>query len=248
MDNYPGLPNISGYDLISNIKDQALSLGVKIVYDEVMKVEETKVITKKEEYNTKTIIIATGLKRKTLGIEEKYVGMGASYCATCDGNFFKGADVAVVGGGNTALQDALYLSNLANKVYLIHRRDNFRGEKLLVEKVKLTNNIEIIYNANLASITGESSIENITLDNGRTLDVKGLFIAIGNQTSNECIVDLLDVDSDGFIISDDTTTKYPNIFVAGDTRNSELKQLITAASDGAIAAFKCREYLNTIIN
>ena len=245
VSNYPGFSNISGYELIENIKEQAISFGVEIIYEEVVEVQEKKVITKKSEYDAKTIIIATGLKRRSLGIEEKYIGSGVSYCATCDGNFYKDRDVLVVGGGNTALEDALYLSNIANKVYLVHRRESFRGDKYLVDKVRSTNNIEIIYNANLKSINGNNMVESVTLDNGNTINVSGVFIAIGNETSNELVSNLLEVDSDGYIISDDTTTKYPNIFVAGDTRTSELKQLVTAASDGALAASKCINHLNT---
>lgn len=245
VSNYPGYSNISGYDLIENIKEQVVSLGVEIVYDEVMEIQETKVMTKKNEYATRTIIVATGLKRRTLGIEEKYIGSGVSYCATCDGNFYKGRDVLVVGGGNTALEDALYLSNIANKVYLVHRRDSFRGDKYLVDKVECTDNIEIVYNANLKSINGDNMVESVTLDNGNTINANGVFIAIGNNTNNEFVVNLLDIDKDGYLVSADTTTKYPNIFVAGDTRTSELKQLVTAASDGAMAASRCINYLNT---
>lgn len=248
VDNYPGVLNISGYDLISNIKKQALSFGVELVYDEVTKVTKNNVCTKSGEYATKTIIIATGLERKSLGIESNYIGKGVSYCATCDGNFYKNQVVAVVGGGNTALSEALYLANIAKKVYLIHRRDNFRGDKYLVDKVKSLDNIEIIYNANLIGINGEELVESITLDNGDTLNVKGVFIAIGNKTNNEIFSDLIDVDEDGYIISGDTTTKYPNIFVAGDTRTSLLKQLVTSASDGAVAASKCIDYLNIECN
>ena len=248
VDNYPGLLSVSGYDLIANIKNQAVTLGLEIVYDCVTKVDENKVYTNNNEYFSKTIIIATGLTRKSLGVEDEFIGKGVSYCATCDGNFFKNRDVAVVGGGNTALEDTLYLSNVANKVYLIHRRDEFRGDKILVDKVKSTDNIEIIYSANVTKIIGNDVVEEIVLDNGRTLNVNGLFIAIGNKADNEFLSGLLEVDQDGFIISNDTTTKYPNIFVAGDTRNSDLKQLVTASSDGALAATKCIQYLNTIIN
>lgn len=246
VSNYPGFLNISGYDLINKIKDQAISLGVKIVYDEVIEVLENEVLTKSTVYNTKTIILATGLERKSLGIEDEYVGSGVSYCATCDGNFYKNRDVAVVGGGNTALEDALYLSNVASKVYLIHRRETFRGDKFLVDKISNTSSIEIIYNANLGSINGDNVVESITLDNGKTLKVSGVFIAIGNKANNEIINNILELDDNGFAISSDTTTRYPNIFVVGDMRTSELKQLVTASSDGAVAASKCIDYINTL--
>lgn len=246
VSNYPGFLNISGYDLINKIKDQTISLGVEIVYDEVIEVLENEVLTKSTVYNTKTIILATGLERKSLGIEDEYVGSGVSYCATCDGNFYKNRDVAVIGGGNTALEDALYLSNVASKVYLIHRRETFRGDKFLVDKISNTSSIEIIYNANLGSINGDNVVESITLDNGKTLKVSGVFIAIGNKANNEIINNILELDDNGFAISSDTTTRYPNIFVAGDMRTSELKQLVTASSDGAVAASKCIDYINTL--
>lgn len=245
ISNYPGFSNISGYELINNIKEQSLNLGVEIVYDEVMEILEDKVLSNKNVYNAKTIIVATGLERRSLGIENAYIGSGVSYCATCDGNFYKGRDVAIVGGGNTALEDALYMSNIASKIYLIHRRDSFRGDKYLVDKINNTDNIEIIYNARLDSINGENVVESITLDNGDTLNVSGVFIAIGNKANNELINNILDLDDDGFAISSDTTTKYPNIFVAGDMRTSHLKQLVTASSDGAIAASRCIDYINT---
>lgn len=245
VSNYPGFSSISGYDLINNIKEQALNLGVEIVYDEVLEILENKVVSKNNIYNAKTIIVATGLERKSLGIEDKYVGSGVSYCATCDGNFYKNRDVAVIGGGNTALEDTLYMANIASKVYLIHRRETFRGDKYLVDKIVNTPNIEIIYNANLKNINGSTIVESITLDNGKTLNVSGVFIAIGNATNNEIIKNLLELDDDGFAISSDTTTKYSNVFVAGDMRTSELKQLVTASSDGAIAASRCIDYLNT---
>lgn len=245
VSNYPGFSSISGYDLINNIKEQALNLGVEIVYDEVLEILENKAVSKNNIYNAKTIIVATGLERKSLGIEDKYIGSGVSYCATCDGNFYKNRDVAVIGGGNTALEDTLYMANIASKVYLIHRRETFRGDKYLVDKIVNTPNIEIIYNANLKNINGSTIVESITLDNGKTLNVSGVFIAIGNTTNNEIIKNLLELDDDGFAISSDTTTRYSNVFVAGDMRTSELKQLVTASSDGAIAASRCIDYLNT---
>ncbi len=246
VENYPGYDRISGYDLIDNIKIQVLSLGVQINYEEVIKVTNREVITNKSHYQAKTIIIATGLSHKKLGIEDKFIGKGVSFCATCDGNFYKNKNVAVVGGGNTALEDALYLSQIASKVYLIHRRNEFRGDKLYLDKIKTKNNIEIIYNANVVSINGSNIVESVTLDNTDTIKVEGVFIAIGQKTNNDLFADLVDIDQDGFIISDDTCTKEKNIFVCGDTRNSQIKQLITAAADGAIAGSNAISYLRGI--
>ena len=164
IENYPALPNVSGYDFATNLYNQIKSLGVILKYEEVLEVTDKKeVITTKDTYKGKNIIIATGLKKRKLNLEneDKLLGSGISYCATCDGNFYKNKNVAVVGGGNTALEDALYLSNIASKVYLIHRRDNFRGEKKLISEVKEKNNIELILNSNITKIIGEDNLNSI---------------------------------------------------------------------------------------
>lgn len=244
VENYPGFKNISGYDLINNLLEQVNQYKPEIVYEEVIKVTKNSVITDRNEYNTKTIIIASGLNRRSLNINEKeFIGKGVSYCATCDGNFFKGKDVCVVGGGNTAIEDALYLSSIVNKVYVIHRRNEFRADKINVDKLKDINNVEFILDTNVININGEDFISSIELDNGLSLDIAGLFIAIGSIPNSDIYKDILNVDSDGFIISNDTLTNIENIFVAGDVRTSELKQLVTAASDGAMAATNAIKYL-----
>ncbi len=245
VENYPGYKSINGYDLISNIKSQVIDLGVKIIDDEVTKLETDKVITKNNEFIFKTAIIASGLERRTLGFEKPYIGKGVSYCATCDGAFFRNKEVAVLGGGNTALDDALYLSNIATKVYLIHRRNEFRGNDGTLNKIKSKDNIELVLNRTIASINGEDTLSSITLDNGEELNISGLFIAIGLIPDTEYIGDLLKKDDNGFVDSDDTTTNLPNIFVAGDVRTKNVRQLITAASDGAIAATNCINYINS---
>lgn len=245
VENYPGYKSISGYDLINNIKTQAESLGAEIINDEVIKLETNKVVTKKDEYNFKTAIIASGLKKRTLGFEDKYIGKGVSFCATCDGTFFKNKTVAVVGGGNTALDDALYLSNIASSVYLIHRRSEFRGNSKTLEKIKSKDNISLVLNRNIVSLNGEEVLESIVLDNNQEIKVDGLFIAIGMLPDIDYLEDLIDVDDDGFIIGEDTKTNVPNIFVAGDVRKKDVRQLITAASDGAIAATNCINYINS---
>lgn len=243
IENYPALPNVSGYDFATNLYNQIKSLGVILKYEEVLEVTDKKeVITRKDTYKGKNIIIATGLKKRKLNLEneDKLLGSGISYCATCDGNFYKNKNVAVVGGGNTALEDALYLSNIASKVYLIHRRDNFRGEKKLISEVKEKNNIELILNSNITKIIGEDNLNSIEITDNRNniskLEIDGLFIAIGNIPDNNRFKNIIDLDENGYIIANaNLKTKADNIYVAGDTRVKTLRQLVTATSDGAIA-------------
>lgn len=244
IENYPALHNVSGYDFATNLYNQIKSLGVILKYEEVLEVTDKKeVITRKDTYKGKNIIIATGLKKRKLNLEneDKLLGSGISYCATCDGNFYKNKKVAVVGGGNTALEDALYLSNIASKVYLIHRRDKFRGEKKLISEVKEKNNIELILNSNITKIIGEDNLNSIEITDNRNniskLEIEGLFIAIGNIPDNNRFKNIIDLDENGYIIANaNLKTKTDNIYVAGDTRVKTLRQLVTATADGAIAA------------
>ncbi len=244
IENYPALSNVSGYDFATNLYNQIKSLGVILKYEEVLEVTDKKeVITRKDTYKGKNIIIATGLKKRKLNLEneDKLLGSGISYCATCDGNFYKNKNVAVVGGGNTALEDALYLSNIASKVYLIHRRDNFRGEKKLISEVQEKNNIELILNSNITKIIGEDNLNSIEITDNRNnisrLEIDGLFIAIGNIPDNNRFKNIIDLDENGYIIANtNLKTKTDNIYVAGDTRVKTLRQLVTATADGAIAA------------
>ena len=226
IENYPALPNVSGYDFATNLYNQIKSLGVILKYEEVLEVTDKKeVITTKDTYKGKNIIIATGLKKRKLNLEneDKLLGRGISYCATCDGNFYKNKNVAVVGGGNTALEDALYLSNIASKVYLIHRRDNFRGEKKLISEVKEKNNIELILNSNITKIIGEDNLNSIEITDNRNniskLEIDGLFIAIGNIPDNNRFKNIIDLDENGYIIANaNLKTKTDNIYVAGELR------------------------------
>ncbi len=244
VDNYPGFESISGFDLSQNMYNQALKLGAEFKFEMVKKITaDKKVITDNGEYQAKAIILATGAENRRLNIVEEadYIGRGISYCATCDGNFYKGKDVAVVGGGNTALEDALYLSNLCNKVYLIHRRDQFRGEDKYVEQIKLNDNIELILNSQVVDLIGEEHLEKVTVKNNdettRTIDVSGLFIAVCQQPRNEMFADVVEIDEKGYIKAhDEVYTNVEGIYVAGDTRNKVLKQLTTAVSDGSLAA------------
>lgn len=255
IENYPVEAHISGFDFATKLYNQVIDLGAEIKYEKVTEIidknEYKEVMTSKNTYQTKTIIIATGADNRKLGLENEsdLIGKGISYCATCDGNFFKKKDVAVVGGGNTALEDALYLSSIANKVYLIHRRDQFRGDQSVIEKLKEQDNVEFVYNSNVTKLIADESLTSIEVTNKdgstKNIPVKGLFIAIGKVPENENFKNLINVDEAGYIIADESChTNIPGIFVAGDTRNKELRQLVTATADGAIAATEAVKYLN----
>lgn len=244
IENYPGISNISGFDYATNLCNQVKKYGADIKYEKVIKIDKNKyVTTNKDVYLARSIIIATGAKNRKLKLEneEKFIGKGISYCATCDGNFYKDKIVAVVGGGNTALEDALYLSNIVKKVYLIHRRAEFRGENAYVDDLKNRENIEFILNANIISLRGNEKLESIEVKNELnevfSINVDGLFIAIGQEPKNDIFKDIIDVDESGYIISSDGVhTNCDGIYVAGDARSKELRQLTTAVSDGSIAA------------
>lgn len=251
VDNYPGFSSISGFDLMKNIYEQAEQLGLEIRYEKVGKItEEKQVILSSETLQAKTIILATGLISRRLGLEneERLVGKGISYCATCDGFFYKNKTVAVVGGGNTAFEDAIYLSNLCKKVYLIHRREEFRGEEKTLQLIGQKENIEVITKAIVTGIKGDDKLTSITIKNKEQeeeLEVDGLFLAIGKIPENEIVKDLIELTEDGFIKSDESChTNIDGIFVAGDIRDKKVRQLVTAASDGAVAAIEAVNYIN----
>ena len=244
VENYPGIKNINGLDLATDMYNQIKDLGVEVKLEMVKKITKNKeVITDKGTYQTKAIILATGVENRRLNLpkEVEYIGRGVSYCATCDGRLYKGKTVAVVGGGNTALEDALYLAGICDKVYLIHRRDTFRGEDKYVEEIKADSNIELILNSNVTDLIGEDRIEKIVVKNNdeseRTIDVDGIFIAVGQQPKNELFADVIELDEKGYIKAHDSVyTNVKGIYVAGDARDKVLKQLTTAVSDGSIAA------------
>ena len=244
IENYPGLPNISGFEYATNLYNQVTNLGIEVVLEPVIRIEEdNKVITTKNEYQAKAIILATGAENRKLNIpkEQELIGKGISYCATCDGAFYKNKVVAVNGGGNTALEDAIYLSNIVEKVYLIHRRDTFRGEEKLQEELKKKENVEIIYNSTIKELIGEDKLTAIVVEdkegNTREIPVNGLFIAIGQSPKNETFKNIIKINDQGYIESTDGVhTSKEKVYVAGDTRVKELRQLTTAVSDGAIAA------------
>ena len=238
--NYPGFMDISGVDLATNLYNQATSLGAEIIFEDAKSIQNginKKVITNKNTYECKSIIIATGLDRRSLNIpgEKELVGKGISYCASCDGNFYKDKIVAVVGGGKSAIEDALYLSNIASKVYLIARSD-------LKESIN-KDNIEVLINTTVDKINSSDKLDSITLSNGSTIIVDGLFISIGFESSNEEFESIIDLDDNGYIIANNTHTNIDGIFAAGDCIKKDLRQLVTAASDGAIAATEAIKYI-----
>lgn len=246
IENYPTEESISGYDFATKLYNQTIKLGVDVKFEKVIEIKNKGVKTNKNIYNSNAIIIATGLKNRKLCLpnEEELISKGISYCATCDGAFYKDKDVAVVGGGNTALEDALYLSNICNNVYLIHRRDTFKAHDITVEKVLKKSNIKILYNTTITKINGIDHIENIELNNSENISIDGLFIAIGKIPSIDFIEDL-DLTDEGYIKSNELChTNIEGIFVAGDIRDKTLRQLVTATSDGAIAATEAIKYIN----
>ena len=258
IENYPAESHISGFDFATQLYNQAKDLGAEIIFEKVVEIKnekEKEVITTKNKYLGKTIILATGSENRKLNLEKEndLVGKGISYCATCDGAFYKNKNVAVVGGGNTALEDALYLTDLANKVYLIHRRDEFRGEESTLNLLKMKDNIEFIYNSNVTKLNASEKLESIEVTNkdGSTkkIDVDGLFVAVGRIPENENFAKLINLDNSGYIIAgEDCNTNVPGIFVAGDNRTKEVRQLVTATSDGAIAATSAIKYINNNCN
>ena len=253
--NYPVAPGISGFDFATTLYNQAKNLGAEVKFEKVTEVRNgdvKTVVTPKNTYEAKTVILATGAENRKLGVEgeDKLIGRGISYCATCDGNFFRKKVVAVAGGGNTAVEDALYLADLAEKVYLIHRRDAFRADASLVSKLKERNNVELVLNANVTKLVYEQRLQGVEVTDkftGETkvLDVAGLFVAVGQVPENQNFAQLIDLDESGYAIAgEDCLTKVPGIFVAGDNRVKDVRQLITAASDGAVAATAAIKYLN----
>lgn len=255
VDNYPGLPGLSGFEMGQKFRTHADQLGAAF---ETATVETVRlngnireVVTDKGIFEGKSVILATGAKHRKLNVpgEEALTGMGVSYCATCDGAFFKGRTVAVAGGGDVALEDALFLARGCEKVYLIHRRDELRGAKVLQEKVFQTENIEVIWNSTVTAINGTDMVESITLHNkiegtDRELEVQGIFIAVGIEPNSGAVNDIVAQDAQGYIVAgEDTRTSVDGIFAAGDVRTKQLRQVITAASDGANAITSVENYL-----
>lgn len=255
VDNYPGLPGITGLDLGETMVNHAEKLGIKPKREPVLSIEEEnglKVIrTKKNRYMAKAVILACGAAHRQLGIpgEEELSGMGVSYCATCDGAFFQDGTVAVVGGGNVAVEDAILLSRTCKKVYLVHRRDELRADKVLQDKLFKCANVEMVWDSVPTVIEGTDKVEdikvhNVKTDEGKTIAVDGVFIAVGILPNTEKFKGLVDLDEGGYIIAgEDGVTSTPGIFAAGDIRTKNLRQVVTAVADGANAVASVQRYL-----
>ena len=259
VDNYPGIPKTNGMELSSKFAEHARELGIETQVAEVTDImpdgDVKEIILKNgEKIQTKTIILATGAVHRTLGVpgEKELAGMGVSYCATCDGAFFRNKITAVVGGGDVALEDAVFLSRMCEKVYLIHRRDEFRGAKILQNQVKNNDKIEIFWNSVVTKIDGDSKVESIQIENvdshvDKTLDVDGIFIAVGTKPVSDLLKGRLDMDDQGYIkAGEDGVTNLPGIFAGGDGRTKNLRQVVTAVADGANCVQSVESYLQKI--
>ncbi|MDO5416273.1 MAG: thioredoxin-disulfide reductase [Lachnospiraceae bacterium] len=254
VDNYPGLPGMGGFDLGTRFREHADRLGAAFIEDEVKEIREEgnhkQIIGTNGVYTARTVIIASGAVHRKLGVpgEEKLAGMGVSYCATCDGAFFRKKVTAVVGGGDVALEDAVFLSRMCEKVYLIHRRDELRGAKILQETLLSLENVEVLWDTVVESIDGDNKVEGLTLRNvksGETsaIAVQGVFIAVGIQPSSEAFAGLAEMEHGYIKAGEDCVTSAPGIFAAGDVRTKQLRQIITAAADGANAVTSAERYL-----
>ena len=256
IENYPGIKKISGFEFATNLYNQAKELGAEIRFEKVLSVQEKNghkvVVTKDKEYEAKAVILATGAKNRNLGIEkeQELVGKGVSYCATCDGMFYRGKLVAVNGGGNTAVEDATFLSEYVEKVYVIHRRDSFRADKAEVDRLVAKTKVELVLNSTIKALESDASgltgILVVDKDGKeRQIQVDGLFVAIGQAPDNEAFRNEVDLDGKGYISAgEDCSTKTEGIFTAGDCRTKAVRQLATAASDGAVAALAAVNYIN----
>ena len=246
IENWPGTTHITGSDFALNLYEQSMALEVDIRFEAALGLEGEpwawRVPTANNVYESRTVILANGVRRRKLEVpgEERLSGRGVSYCATCDGGFFKGKEVAVVGGGSAALEDALYLASLCPKVWLIHRRDTFRGESHLVNAVRSVDNIVPLMETRVLEILGDARVESLRLtgpDGERDLPVSAVFAAVGLIPDNAPFAPPLTLDAQGYITAgDDCRTELPGVYAAGDTRAKSLRQLVTAASDGAMAA------------
>lgn len=251
IENWPGDFKVSGVDLMQKIYKQAIDLGAEIEFDEMSNIEKCDegfiVKSEDEKYEAKSVILAVGTEEKRLGLprEKELTGRGVSYCATCDGALYKDKNVVVIGGGNTALYDALYLSDVVKKIYLVHRRNEFRGDDVLVKKLQKKDNVEFLLEKQPAEIIGEEKVSGLKLNDGQILDIDGIFVAIGQEPMTKKIEELVELDERGYIkAGEDCKTSCPGIFVAGDCRAKVVRQLVTAAADGAVAAGAAVDFLN----
>lgn len=255
VDNYPGLKGIGGFELAMKFKEHCDECGVSFRDEKVTELKKSDagfevVLASGETIACRTVILATGATHRTLNIpgEKELTGSGVSYCATCDGAFFRGRDVAVVGGGDVAIEDALFLARICRKVYLVHRREEFRAAKTLVSRLRACENVEFVLNAVPQSISGNGTVEKMTvIVNGteRDLSVAGVFVAVGMMPNTELLRGMATLDPAGYVIAgEDCKTSVPGLYATGDMRTKTLRQVITAAADGAVAVYGVEAYLN----
>jgi thioredoxin reductase (NADPH) len=255
VENYPAFPSITGAELADKMVEQALEMGAEVEVETVIGLKDdgvvkTVITEDGNEYSAKAVIIACGAKHRHLNVpnEEKFLGNGISFCAVCDGAFYKGETVAVNGGGNSALQDAMLLSETCKKVYLIHRRDTFRGEAKLVEALRAKENVEFVLNARVVELVGADELSAIVVEQEgqrRALDVAGLFVAVGHAPDNDIFAEHIELDKGGYAASgEDCLTRSEGIFVAGDCRAKSVHQLTTAVGDGSVAALAACSWID----
>ena len=259
IENYPGFKSIDGLELSNLMFEQVSDLGLETIYTDVIKYDLLGKVKKVETYDgtfeCKAVVLALGAVARQLDVEneKKFIGKGISYCATCDGNFFKDKNVAVVGGGNTSFEDCLYLADIVNKIYLIHRRDEFRGDKHTLLKLKefeKVGKIEFVLNSVVKALNGEDKLISVVVENKidktlREIPVDGLFVAIGRRPDTSLIQDIITLDENGYIITDENMrTNIDGVYAVGDVRQKRLRQIVTACSDGAISAVDIIDYIS----
>lgn len=253
VDNYTGFEKVNGMELVMKFYEHAKALNAPMVNDEVQEItKENGIFTVKcaqGEYKTRTVIYCSGASHRELGVkgEKELLGRGVGYCAVCDGFFYRNKTVVVVGGGNTAVTDALYLSKICKKVILLHRRDSLRAEKILVERLENAENVELMFNSEVAEILGEKGTDGVLLKSGERLDCDGVFIAVGIVPRSDTVKNLAKLDDNGYIVADESgKTSLDGLFAAGDVRTKELRQIITACSDGANCVDSVNKFLDTL--
>lgn len=255
IDNYPGIPDLSGPELAMKMHEHAMKYNVESVFDEVLELkidgDIKEVVTGGNTYKAKTVMLSTGAQWRELGVkgEDTFKGKGVSYCATCDGAFFRDKTVAVIGGGDVAVEDAIYLARFCKKVYLVHRRDELRAVKVLQKKLFETEKVEIIWDSVLEEIKGDEIVTGMDLLNKKTgekssIDLDGVFIAIGTVPNSQLLRDKVETDQGGYIVTDENCqTSVPGVFAIGDVRKKSLRQVITAAADGATAVYGAEQHI-----
>lgn len=253
VDNYTGFEKVNGMELVMKFYEHAKALNAPMINDEVQEItKKNGIFTVKcaqGEYKSRTVIYCSGASHRELGVkgEKELLGRGVGYCAVCDGFFYRNKTVVVVGGGNTAVTDALYLSKICKKVVLVHRRDSLRAEKILVERLENAENVELMFNSEVAEILGEKGADGVLLKSGEKIDCDGVFIAVGIVPRSDTVKNLAKLDDNGYIVADESgKTSLDGLFAAGDVRTKELRQIITACSDGANCVDSVNKFLDTL--